>query len=120
AGMYAVYHGPDGLRYIANKIHRQTLALAKALEKLGINNRNSSFFDTLEIEVDDTAKLRKIAEGAGVNFHYIDAGTLSLSLNEATTDADLEDLLDLFAQYVGQRNKVSLNTSVETELPESL
>src|SRR5690606_28286654 len=78
AGMYAVYHGPDGLRYIANKIHRQTLALAKALENLGIKNLNSSFFDTLKLEVGDTAKLRKIAEAAGINFHYIDAGTLSL------------------------------------------
>lgn len=120
AGMYAVYHGPDGLRHIANKIHRQALALATALEKMGVKNGNSVFFDTLKIKVGDTAKMRKFAEAACINFHYIDDKTLSLSLNEATTDADLQALVDLFAQYVGHADKIDLGDTGETVLPEGL
>ena len=120
AGMYAVYHGPDGLRYIANTIHRQTLALSRALEKLGVKTLNTAFFDTLEIQVGDTAKIRKIAEGAGINFHYIDSDRLSLSLNEATTDADLEELVELFAQFVGKGGKIETSGPQETNLPEGL
>src|SRR5690606_19190882 len=74
AGFYAVYHGPDGLRYIAGKIHRQTRALAGLLEKMGLKQTNTAYFDTLRVEVGDADKLRKIAEGRGINFNYIDQG----------------------------------------------
>lgn len=101
AGFYAVYHGPDGLRYIAGKIHRQTRALAGLLEKMGLKQTNTAYFDTLRVEVGDADKLRKIAEGRGINFNYIDQGHISISLNEATTEADLEALAEVFALFTG-------------------
>ncbi len=110
AGMYAVYHGPEGLKFIANKIHRQTLALAQALGTLGLKQTNTAFFDTLQVEVGDTAKLRELALAREINLNYIDGGKVSISLNEATTEADLNQLVDVFARFVGHGDKVQVQT----------
>jgi len=71
AGMYAVYHGPKGLKYIANKVHASAVTLADALNKLGVYNINTSFFDTIAVKA-DAAKVKTIAEKHEVNFFYID------------------------------------------------
>src|SRR5690606_10745915 len=110
AGMYAVYHGPEGLKFIANKIHRQTLALAQALGTLGLKQTNTAFFDTLQVEVGDTAKLRELALAREINLNYIDGGKVSISLNEATTEADLNQCVDVFARFVGHGDKVQVQT----------
>jgi glycine dehydrogenase len=103
AGMYAVYHGPKGLRYIAEKVHSKAVLLAEGLTHLGIDQKNTLYFDTLTVKV-DTKKIRPIAEKHGINFLYIDGETLAISLNEATATADVKDILSVFAEAVGKKN----------------
>ena len=89
AGMYAVYHGPNGLKYIAHKVHSTTATLAEALETLGFELVHQSFFDTIQVKVSETTTLKKRAEQKEVNFHYPNTSTVSISLNETTTLSDL-------------------------------
>ncbi len=98
AGMYGVYHGPEGLKYIAKKIHHLTATLDRGLKNLGIEQLNSSFFDTLLIKVNDTAFVKSLAESKGINFWYIDAHHITISLNEVTTLADVNDILGVFSE----------------------
>ena len=96
AGMYAVFHGPKGLQYIADKIHALAATLANELEKLGLQQTNTAFFDTIVIKA-DTKKVRDIAEKNEVNFYYIDKNTISISLNETTSIADINKIVGIFA-----------------------
>ena len=96
AGMYAVFHGPKGLQYIADKIHAMAATLANELEKLGLQQTNTAFFDTIVIKA-DTKKVRVIAEKKEVNFYYIDENTISISLNETTSIADINKIVVIFA-----------------------
>ena len=118
AGAYGVYHGPDGLRHIAHKVHGNTCRLNDALQKLGIEQVNSYFFDTLRIKV-DTDKLREIAEAKGVNFLYIDKETAGISIHEACTPADLEELVSIFSEYAGKEYPKIANNFSST-IPNSL
>lgn len=97
AGMYAVYHGPDGLKYIADKVHSSAVTLANELEKLGLYQINSAYFDTIVIKT-DSQKVRVIAELNEVNFYYVDENTVSISLNETTSIADLNKIVSIFAE----------------------
>ena len=97
AGMYAVYHGGEGLKYIARQIHSQANILDQALLKLGLEQENKAFFDTLKIKVSNTDKLKNLAEEQEVNFNYIDQNTISIAINETTTDADIEQIIDILA-----------------------
>ncbi|MBQ4914072.1 aminomethyl-transferring glycine dehydrogenase [Maribacter sp. MMG018] len=97
AGMYAVYHGPKGLSYIANKVHSTTKTLVDSLEKLGYYQLNTSYFDTIVIKADANA-VRPIAEKEEVNFLYIDNETVSISINEATSIKDLNQIISIFAK----------------------
>ena len=103
AGAYAVYHGPKGLKYIADTVHRRTVLLAKELEKLGIAQVNDSFFDTIELRV-DSDKVRTVAESEGINFYYSD-NNISISINEATTLKDLNQILSVIAEALGKEYK---------------
>ena len=96
AGMYAVFHGPKGLQYIANKIHALAATLANELEKLGLQQTNTAFFDTIVVKA-DTKKVRVIAEQNEVNFYYIDENTVSISLNETTSIVDINKIVGIFA-----------------------
>jgi len=97
AGMYGVYHGPRGLKFIANKLHTQTATLADAVEKLGVYQTNENFFDTLSFKV-DAAAVQKEALKLEINFYYPDADTVQVSLNETTSLADLNDIVSAFAK----------------------
>ncbi|QHI36649.1 Glycine dehydrogenase (decarboxylating) [Kordia antarctica] len=99
AGMYAVYHGPNGLKYIANKVHSKAVNLANTLEKLGFEQTNSAFFDTIVVKA-DAEKVREIAEQNEVNFLYIDEETVGISINEATTAGDITDIVFIFASAI--------------------
>ena len=99
AGMYAVYHGPEGLKYIARKVHNSAVTLAKALEKLGFEQVNETFFDTIAIKTDAT-KIKFLAEAKEVNFYYPDNTTVSISINETTTIKDLNKILSIFSEAV--------------------
>jgi glycine dehydrogenase len=101
AGMYAVYHGPHGLRYIANKIHSTAVTLTDALEKLGLYQVNTSYFDTITVKTDAGA-LRPVAEKNGVNFLYVDEGTVSIAVNEATSLKDLNQIVSVFSEALGK------------------
>src|SRR5690606_35150250 len=78
AGMYAVYHGPQGLKYIAEQIHHKTRALETLLKKANVKQLNPIYFDTLKIAVDDADTLKGAAEKIGVNLNYIDKNTVSI------------------------------------------
>ncbi|MCM4168471.1 Glycine dehydrogenase (decarboxylating) [Arenibacter antarcticus] len=112
AGMYAVYHGPKGLEYIANKVHSSATTLAQSLEKLGVSQINSSYFDTLMVNA-DAEKVKAIAEKQGVNFNYIDGNTISISLNEATSLKDLQAITAIFAEALDKEENtiVALNST---------
>jgi len=97
AGMYAVYHGPKGLRYIANKVHNSANTAVEALNKLGVYQTNSAYFDTINVKA-DAAKVKAIAERNEVNFFYIDADTISISFNETTSISDINQIVAIFAE----------------------
>ncbi|MBF4985941.1 aminomethyl-transferring glycine dehydrogenase, partial [Nonlabens mediterrranea] len=101
AGMYGVYHGPRGLKFIANKLHAQTATLADAVEKLGIYQTNENFFDTLCFKVNAEA-VKKEALALEINFYYPDADTVQVSLNETTSLTDLNDIVSAFAKAVNK------------------
>ena len=97
AGMYAVYHGPEGLKEIANKVHFKTVTLAKKLESLGLNQLNSSFFDTIRIETNRN-DIEKEAEEKEINFYYPTENIVSITINETTTEDDLNDIISVFSK----------------------
>jgi glycine dehydrogenase len=101
AGMYAVYHGPKGLKYIANKVHASAVTLADALNKLGVYNINSAFFDTISVKA-DAVKVKAVAERNEVNFFYIDEETISISVNETTSIVDINQIISIFAEAIGK------------------
>ena len=102
AGMYAVYHGPEGLQYIANKVHQNTKRLAEKLGALGIAQLNTHYFDTIKLKVGKATALKNVAEAKGINFNYIDGETVSISLNEAFTENDVAPILACFEESQGK------------------
>src|SRR5690554_2954626 len=119
AGMYAVYHGPKGLEYIANKVHNTASTTAKALEKLGIKQTNSTYFDTIQLKT-DAEKVRNIAEQNEVNFHYPDAETVVISVNETTTIEDVNQIISIFAKATSQ-DSFAIDTLTEVAaIPENV
>ena len=97
AGMYAVYHGPKGLRFIANKVNNTTSTVANALKNLGIEQKNTSFFDTIQVTA-NASKVKAIAERNEVNFYYPDSDTVIISINETTSLTDANQIIAIFAE----------------------
>ena len=129
AGMYAVYHGPDGLRAIAERIHRLTKVLDTELTKLGFQQKNALFFDTLKIQLNafsgqNLEDIKRAAEEAGLNFRYIDKKTVGISLDETTQPEDVQQIVDVFGQAAGmfvQRIDFQQHArTLKIEFPESL
>ena len=119
AGAYGVYHGPDGFRYIANEIHRKARVLNAFLSDSGIEQVNSVFFDTLKIKVDGVNAIKQLAEEKEINLNYIDDKTISVSLNEATSE---EDLMQLAGCLTGSAGAIDLSsyTTPGDSIPEGL
>jgi len=101
AGMYAVYHGPEGLRDIATKVHQGAVTIAEGIERLGFYQENETFFDTISVKA-DAQKVKEIAEDNKVNFYYPDTETVQISVNEATTIRKINIVLDIFAKVSGK------------------
>ncbi|MBT8301084.1 MAG: aminomethyl-transferring glycine dehydrogenase, partial [Maribacter sp.] len=99
AGMYAVYHGPKGLTYIAEQVHNNTKALSQLVQHLGFKQMNTSFFDTIKLQVENIDKLKGIAEKKGINLNYIDDKTISISLNETTDINAIKQLFSCFLEF---------------------
>ena len=103
AAMYAVYHGPDGLRAIGERVHRLALVLDEGLRALGYHQANDCYFDTLCIRTDSAAidRVRGHALAAGVNFRY-GRDFITISLDETCGAGDVTAILDIFARAAGK------------------
>ncbi|RAR47062.1 aminomethyl-transferring glycine dehydrogenase [Flavobacterium lacus] len=119
AGMYAVYHGPKGLQYIADKVHASAVTLADALNKIGVYQTNTSFFDTIAVKA-EASKVKAIAEKHEVNFFYVDADTISISLNETTSIKDINQIVAIFAEALGKEKVTVSQLTNESMVPENL
>ncbi|MFY2558560.1 aminomethyl-transferring glycine dehydrogenase, partial [Corallococcus terminator] len=119
ASMYAVYHGPKGLKAIAERVHGLTVLLARGLGKLGLKVRHEQYFDTLRVEL-TTPQVRAVlaaSESARMNFRRIDEKTLGVSLDETSRLSDVEAILTAFATGAGKAAPPSLDdvgANVET------
>jgi glycine dehydrogenase len=96
ASMYAVYHGPKGLRAIAERVHRLTSQLADGLRALGCTVTHDSFFDTIRIEVDSSDVILEHAAKAGCNLRALGPRAVGISFDETTTPRDIELLMSIF------------------------
>jgi glycine dehydrogenase len=119
AGMFAVYHGPNGLRYIANKVNSMAETLADALNKLGVYQTNTDFFDTIVVKA-DAHKVKAISEKNEINFFYIDEQTISISLNETILFTDINEIIAVFAEAQGKEAFIVSEYTVENNYPTHL
>lgn len=119
AGMYGVYHGPEGLKNIANKVHNTAATVADALEKLGLYQVNESYFDTIQIKA-DAAKVAAVAQEMEINFHYPDAETVAISIHEATTLQDVNDIISAFAKAYSKETITVTEIAKGNAIPETV
>lgn len=122
AGMYGVYHGPVGIITISERIHGLVTMLASGLNQLGINQVNKYYFDTLKIDAgsnDNLNALKKKFTDANINLRYFDDKFIGISLDETTTQKDVNDLLNIFAD--GKKVQASIPGTLDGKvIPESL
>ena len=105
AGMYAVYHGPDGMKRIARHIHHAAGLIASEIKKLGYNIITENFFDTFRVELPEnitSTDIREHALGKKINFFYVDNKTISLSTDETISVNDINDIIGIFASASGK------------------
>ncbi len=121
AGMYAVYHGPEGLTAIATRVRSMTLALRAGLLHMGLSVDSGPVFDTLRIRVDGARREEIIAAGLAkcINLRHYEDG-LGISLDETCSDLDLDDLLSIFAGGAAVPSLASLMPSSVEGLPQGL
>ena len=103
AGLYAVWHGPKGIKAIAERVHALAMLLKRELSAFGVQNLNDFFFDTLRLDstkVEATA-IRKAATSVGLNFRYRDDGSINVAIDETTTVNDLVGIVDAFSFTLG-------------------
>jgi glycine dehydrogenase len=113
ASMYGVYHGATGLKQIAERVHRLTATLAEGLQDLGFKLGAEPFFDTLRISTpNQTDEILNRALAKRINLRKIDADTIGISLDEATSQTDLQDLLEIFAG-----RSISLPNPADSHIP---
>ncbi len=122
ASMYAVYHGPAGLRQIAQRVHRYTGVLAAGLKAQGYTLANDTFFDTLTVQTARAEQLHAVAVANGVNLRKVDASHVGLSLDETTTREDIELLWTIFADGAtgGQPSFDAIEAAVQDAFPAAL
>ncbi|GDY25106.1 glycine dehydrogenase (decarboxylating) [Agarivorans sp. Toyoura001] len=122
ASFYAVFHGPDGLRTIAQRIHRLTAILAHGLEAKGLSPEHAQYFDTLSIKVSDKDAIKARSEALGINLRMDLDGSVALSLDETTTASDVNDLFTVLLGDDHGLDAARLDDIVkgETCIPETL
>ena len=120
AGMYATYHGAEGLKYIAYKIHSLTNILNNEVKKLGLKQENTAFFDTLKIKVTAANTIKKLAEASEINFLYLDHTTIGISLNETTTIADVDQIVSILAEAEHAEHAACANYTEISSIPENV
>ncbi len=114
SGFYAIYHGPDGLKEIALRVHQKAKVVAHNLTANGFKLVENTFFDTLVIEVTDANLIHKKALEHKFNFRKISNNLIGLSFDETTTDEDVKTILNLFSE------NTSMSKNVDDVLPENL
>ena len=105
AGMYAVYHGTEGLKRIASHIHSMAVTISEKLQVLGYEQENKNFFDTLKINLGNvkSADIKKLALERKINFNYIDDSTIGISTDETTLIEDVNNVIEIFAIASGKQ-----------------
>jgi glycine dehydrogenase len=120
AAAYAIYHGPKGLKAIAERTHALALLLAKALKTLGVSVHHEHFFDTISFTEENPERLRKLAEKAKMNFRY-EGNRIGISLDETTTVEDIEKIVAVIASAHGNATDVDVKSlDIEETLPTEL
>ncbi len=114
ASMYAVYHGPNGMKAIANHVHKLATTTATGLNKLGVSLGSNSYFDTIWLKGVDCTAVRSKAEAAGMNFNYLNDSELTISFGEPHTLADVNSILAVFG------NETASELSATSLTPELL
>jgi glycine dehydrogenase len=122
AGMYAVYHGPDGLRRIALRVHKLATALSAGLQKIGHTVTDYPFFDTLRVRVNGlpTESILSAAKNAGFNLRALPDGGIGISLDETTTRQDVQAILEAFGGGSTLRVNVDQLSTEGSEFPANL
>ena len=105
AGFYVVYHGPEGMRRIANNIYSSAKFLAAEIKKLGYKIEHTNIFDTVIVSGADKKAVEKLALQRKINFHYIDEKTVGFSTDELISVADVNNILEIFALAAGKKAK---------------
>ncbi len=100
AAMYAVYHGPEGLKNIATRVSELTQSLTQAITELGFSTVYNTYFDTITVQA-NAATIQPIAEAAGINLRYTNANQISISIDETSSQKDVLDIVYVFAQSKG-------------------
>ncbi|MDB4036737.1 aminomethyl-transferring glycine dehydrogenase [Polaribacter sp.] len=111
AGMYSVFHGKNGIQFIADSVHHKTITLANTLSSLGVEQTNTSFFDTISVKA-DSKKIKAIAESNKINFNYIDDRNLSISINETVGIKELNAIIAVFTEALNIKT-TTISTIVE-------
>lgn len=117
ASMYAVYHGPDGVKAIAENVHGMATATAHGLKEMGLELGGESYFDTIWIKNTQAHAICSAAEAAGMNFRFINDHELSISFGEPHTLEDVQNILNVFSTVLGKTApKASISKSLHAEM----
>ncbi len=127
AGMYAVYHGSEGIKRIATKIHLLGQVLKTGLKQLGYNTSENTFFDTVKVKIEDQkaiARIRQIAENKNFNFNYFQDNSVLVALDETCEIPDLFQILQVFAEAsdksISNDEMEAIADSVNIQIPNAL
>jgi len=123
AGMYAVYHGPQGLKKIAGRIHGLAKLLELALKDLGVSQVNKLYFDTLKLKVDNAEEIVDTAAKREINFRFIDQEHVGISIDETTRIADILDIVKVFEKVADKTSTLNLDKEADNlkiEWPKSI
>ncbi len=122
ASMYAVYHGPDEIRRIAQRVHRLTVLLAEGLRKLGVEVETEHYFDTITVNTGNATEfIMAAARAKQINLRQVDANTIGISFDEVTTKEDVAALYDVFTHDHGYEVSIDgLDEEIDSALPGDL
>jgi len=105
AGMYAVYHGPLGLKEISKSIHLKAVYLKRSLESIGLQIKYSKYFDTVTV-LCDSKKIKELAALKNINFCILSNNEISISVNEKTNMKDLKEIISVFEEFMNKKSSI--------------
>jgi glycine dehydrogenase len=123
AGMYGVWHGPEGLKKIAEKVHAKAVSIAENLEALGLTVENNAYFDTLRIATPKNIspeKIKKSAEQKGYNLRFFEDEYIGISTDELLDINGINDIIHIFAEALGKKAPVINELSGDKKIPKHL